>query len=50
MRVSSKPCLSKGDTFTLDLETENTHTYQLGNGVVSHNTTSCILGSASGVH
>jgi ribonucleoside-triphosphate reductase len=50
MKVSSKPTLSKEEVFTLDLETENTHTYQLGNGVVSHNTTSCILSSASGVH
>ena len=50
MKVSSKPRLSKEEVFTLDLETEKTHTYQLGNGVVSHNTTSCILGSASGVH
>lgn len=50
MKVSNKPTVSKEEVFTLDLETETSHTYQLGNGVVSHNTTSCILGSASGVH
>lgn len=50
MKIVSKPVLCKEKSFTLDLETETTHTYQLENGVVSHNTTSCILGSASGIH
>jgi len=36
--------------FTVDIETQNTHTYQLGNKVVSHNTTSLVLGSSSGIH
>jgi len=36
--------------FTVDIETQNTHTYQLGNKVVSHNTTSLVLGTSSGVH
>lgn len=35
---------------TLDLEVENTHSYQLANGVVTHNTTSCVVGSSSGIH
>jgi len=50
MRVIRTPTKSDEMCFTLDLETEKTHTYQLGNGIVSHNTTSCILGSSSGVH
>jgi hypothetical protein len=36
--------------FTVDLETAETHSYQLANGCVSHNTTSCVLGTASGIH
>lgn len=35
---------------TLDVEVENTHTYQLANGWITHNTSSLILCSASGVH
>ena len=33
---------------TVDIEVENTHSYQLSNGCVSHN--SVILGTASGIH
>lgn len=33
---------------TCDIEVENTHSYQLSNGVVSHN--SVCLGTASGIH
>jgi len=40
----------KEKTFTVDLETESTHTYVLANGIISHNTTSCVLGTASGIH
>lgn len=35
---------------TLDLEIKKTHTYQLGNGCVTHNTSSCVLGTSSGIH
>lgn len=35
---------------TVDIETARTHSYQFANGCVSHNSTSCILGSSSGVH
>lgn len=38
------------DEFTVDIEVNNTHTYQLDNGVVTHNTTSLILGTSSGIH
>lgn len=36
--------------FTLDIEVADTHTYQLGNGVVSHNTTSKLFGLTEGAH
>jgi len=36
--------------FTIDIEVENTSTYQLSNGWVSHNTTSQLTDSASGIH
>lgn len=36
--------------FTVDIEVEDTHSYQLANGCVSHNTSSLILESASGIH
>lgn len=35
---------------TIDIEVENTHTYQFENGAVSHNTTSLVVGSSSGTH
>jgi len=35
---------------TLDLEVENTHSYQLENGAVTHNTSSLVLGTSSGIH
>jgi hypothetical protein len=35
---------------TLDMETARTHTYQLDNGLVTHNSTSAILGTSSGIH
>lgn len=49
MKVLTKP-QKRSNALTVDIETEKTHTYQIGNGCVSHNTTSCILGTASGVH
>ena len=43
--------ISKGPAVrTLDLEVANTHSYQLANGVVTHNTSSIVVGSASGIH
>lgn len=36
--------------FTVDIEVANTHTYQLSNGCVSHNTVSALVDSASGIH
>ena len=36
--------------FTVDIEVENKPVYQMSNGVVSHNTTSLVLGSSSGIH
>lgn len=36
--------------YTVDIEVKNTHSYQLGNGAVSHNTVSQLVDSASGIH
>lgn len=36
--------------FTVDMEVADTHSYQLGNGVVSHNTTSKLFGLEEGAH
>lgn len=36
--------------FTVDIEVEDTHSYQLDNGCVSHNTVSQLVDSASGLH
>jgi ribonucleoside-diphosphate reductase alpha chain len=35
---------------TLDIEVGDSHTYQLSNGCVSHNTSSIVLGTSSGIH
>lgn len=35
---------------TYDIEVASTHTYQLANGVVTHNTSSLTVGSSSGIH
>jgi len=35
---------------TVDIEVENTHSYQLSNGMVSHNTVSQLVDSSSGMH
>lgn len=37
-------------TVTVDIEVSGTHTYQLDNGVVSHNTVSQLVDSSSGIH
>ena len=39
-----------GVHFTVDIEVEDTHSYQLDNGCVSHNTVSQLVDSASGIH
>jgi len=35
--------------YTYDIEVDDTHTY-LANSYISHNSTSCVLGTASGIH
>lgn len=45
--VSIKKCEK---AFTVDIEVEDTHTYQLHNGMVSHNTVSQLCDTASGLH
>ena len=41
---------NKEPQFTVDIEVGGTHTYQLGNNTVSHNTVSQLVDSASGIH
>lgn len=36
--------------YTVDIEVENTHSYQLDNGWVSHNTVSQLANTSSGIH
>lgn len=38
------------ENFTVDCEIEDTHCYQLENGIVSHNTLSLLAGATPGVH
>jgi ribonucleoside-diphosphate reductase alpha chain len=48
MKIKS---VNKGtNKFTVDIEVEKTHTYQLKNGAVVHNTNSIVLSAASGIH
>lgn len=48
MKITS---IKKGrPRFTLDVEVANTHSYQLKNGSVVHNTSSLVLGTPSGIH
>lgn len=42
--------MKRSKVFTVDIEVNNTHSYQLANGVVTHNTTSLMLGTSSGIH
>jgi ribonucleoside-diphosphate reductase alpha chain len=42
--------IPKKPVLTVDIEVENTSTYQLSNGCVSHNTSSLVLGTSSGIH
>lgn len=48
MKIKSIKNVEKG--FSVDIEVNNTHTYQLQNGVVVHNTASSLLGTSSGIH
>lgn len=41
---------NKNMEITVDLEVENTHSYQLANGAVSHNTVSKIMDTTEGIH
>jgi ribonucleoside-triphosphate reductase len=41
---------TKSKSFTVDIEIADGHNYQLGNGIVTHNTSSLVLGSSSGIH
>lgn len=50
MKIISSPKLINNETLTVDIETSDTHTYQMKNGCISHNSTSTILGTASGIH
>ena len=47
MKVVKK---EKSKSFTVDIEVDETHTYQLSNGLVVHNTVSQLTDSASGIH
>jgi ribonucleoside-triphosphate reductase (thioredoxin) len=49
MRIKSITELSEPE-FTVDIEVANTHSYQLDNGWVSHNTVSQLVDAASGIH
>jgi len=40
----------ESENFTVDIEIENNHTYQLANGVVTHNTVSLLAGTSPGIH
>lgn len=43
--------IQKGSVIpTVDIEVGNTHSYQLSNGAVSHNTLSLLAGSTPGIH
>jgi hypothetical protein len=47
VRLKSK---KKSIAFTVDIEVENMHTYQLENGIVSHNSVSLLAGATPGIH
>lgn len=48
MKINS---IKKGTgELTVDIEVENTHSYQLGNGAVSHNSVSKLFGLTEGAH
>jgi len=45
-----KKITKSGNKFTVDIEVDNTHSYQLKNKSVVHNTSSLVLGTSSGIH
>jgi ribonucleoside-triphosphate reductase len=45
-----KKIKKSGEKFTVDIEVGNTHSYQLENRSVVHNTSSLVLGTSSGIH
>lgn len=45
-----KSITKKERQLTVDIEVTNTHTYQLSNGCISHNTVSQLVDSSSGIH
>jgi len=47
--ITSKPKIV-AKAMTVDIEVENTHTYQLANGAVTHNTVSLLAGAIPGCH
>lgn len=49
MKIKSISLLTKPQ-MTVDIEVSGTHTYQLSNGCVSHNTVSQLCNTASGIH
>lgn len=49
MRIINIQKLSKPE-ITVDIEVADTHTYQLDNGMVSHNTVSLLADCSSGIH
>jgi len=49
MRIVS-PIKNVGKRLTVDIEVENTHTYQLANGAITHNTVSLLAGALPGCH
>jgi len=49
MRIITKPKKIEKQ-FTVDIEVEDSHTYQLSNGIVSHNTLSLLGGATPGIH
>lgn len=49
MKIKTIKKLEKRE-ITADIEVANTHTYQMANGMVSHNTVSQLVDAASGLH
>jgi hypothetical protein len=47
MKLKSK---TPSIAFTVDIEVEDTHSYQLENGIVSHNSVSLLAGATPGMH
>lgn len=45
-----KKITKSGNKFTVDIEVDKTHSYQLKNKAVVHNTSSLVLGTSSGIH